>query len=252
MKTNYEAVILDLDGTTVASREAAMPSQRVIKAVQAAQKLAHVSVATGRPYDYALPIVRALGLHGPSVFNGGAEIVEAHSGNVIQKQYLSQAAMKELVTLSLPFGYNVYTDDDKYSTPITSPDQVINGAAKLFIESIKASDAIHLLEELAAVTTASAHTTTSWQEGDVLDVHVTHVNGTKRHGVEKLITLLGTNKELTLAIGDSYNDIPLLEAVGFKVAMGNAPEEVKSIADYVAPSLEDDGVAVTLERFILS
>ena len=54
-----------------------------------------------------------------------------------------------------------------------------------------------------------------------------------------------------MAIGDGHNDIPLLEAAGFKVAMGNAPDEVKAVADYVAPSLQDDGVAEAIERFIL-
>ena len=45
--------------------------------------------------------------------------------------------------------------------------------------------------------------------------------------------------------------IPLLMACGLKIAMGNAYEELKSIADYVAPPIEEDGVADAIEKFIL-
>lgn len=45
--------------------------------------------------------------------------------------------------------------------------------------------------------------------------------------------------------------MPLFESVGFKVAMGNAPKELKEIADYVAPTVQEDGVADVIERFIL-
>ena len=247
---NYEAVILDLDGTTVASREGSLPSQRVIDAVKKAQDKVHVVVATGRPYSYAVPIIEVLGLTGPGVFNGGAELRESSTGEIIRRQIISKADMKELVRLSLPFGYDVYTDAEQYETPLKSPDDITEGASKLFIEAVRTNDAIHLLEELEAVELASAHPTTSWMEGDVVDIHVTHSSATKKHGVERIISLLNTTKARTMAIGDSHNDIPMLEAAGFKVVMGNAPEEVKAVADYVTATLENDGVAEAIEKFI--
>lgn len=249
----YKLILLDLDGTTVASNGAALPSARVIKAVAAVKEKQKVivSLATGRPYNFAKNVINALDLDGPIVCNGGAEIVDAKTGEILHQTYLSKEAMKELVRLSLPFGYRVYTDNDQYSEPLSSEADVDKGAAKLFIENVAVKDAVFVLEELAAVTSAAAHPTTSWGEGDVVDIHVTHLDGTKRHGVERLMKLLGFSQNETLAIGDSYNDIPLLEAAGLKVAMGDAPEEVKAIADFIAPTLADDGVAVTLERYIL-
>ena len=248
----YKLVILDLDGTTVASNGDALPSDRVIKAVKAAQKKVHISLATGRPYDLSLPVIKALGLHGPSVFNGGSEIVETSTGEVLKTQLISIEAMQELVKLSLPFGYKIYSDQDQYTKPITDTKQITEAASKFFIEAVKTADIVPMLQELAAVKTASAHPTSSWYKGDVLDIHVTHISGTKRHGVERLITMLDINKDEVIAIGDSHNDIPLLEAAGFKVAMGDAPSEVKAVADHIAPTLAEDGVADTLERFILN
>ncbi|MNJ65111.1 putative phosphatase [compost metagenome] len=52
-------------------------------------------------------------------------------------------------------------------------------------------------------------------------------------------------------MGDGYNDIAMLEFAGFGVAMGNAPEEIKQLADYVTDTNMNDGVALVVESFIL-
>jgi HAD superfamily hydrolase (TIGR01484 family) len=248
----YELLLLDLDGTTVASKGDALPSQRVIDAVGEAQKHVKVALATGRPFDLALPIIESLKLTGRGVFNGGAEIIDMETREVLSRQLLSAASLQELVHLALPFGYNVYTDDDQYANALTRPEDVTEPAAKLFIEAVSTKDAIHMLEQLNGVPEASAHPTTSWDDGDVVDIHVTHEHATKRHGAEQLIAMLGLSKEQVIAVGDSHNDVPLLEAAGLKAVMGNAPDEVKELADYVAPSLADDGVADVIEKYILA
>ena len=56
--------------------------------------------------------------------------------------------------------------------------------------------------------------------------------------------------EKTLAIGDSENDVAMLQTAGIGVAMGNAKEHVREIADVVAPDNEHDGVAWTVERLL--
>jgi hydroxymethylpyrimidine pyrophosphatase-like HAD family hydrolase len=53
-----------------------------------------------------------------------------------------------------------------------------------------------------------------------------------------------------MAIGDSYNDLPLLRAAGFGVAMGSAPQELKAEADAVVADVEHDGVAEAIDRFV--
>jgi len=54
-----------------------------------------------------------------------------------------------------------------------------------------------------------------------------------------------------IGVGDGPNDYPLLMGSGFKVAMGNAVPELKEIADFIAPSVEEDGVATVIEKFVL-
>lgn len=247
----YKLLILDLDGTTVASKQDALPSEAVVSAISNAKRTIKVAIASGRPFPLAKPVIDALGLSGIGVFNGGAEIIDMQTGEIKSKQMIPAETMKELFTICAPFGYNLYTDADEYSTVLKNSEDVTSSAAKFFIEEVATKDVIAMLEELTAVKGISAHPTSSWGEGDVVDIHVTHEHGTKRYGVERLIEMLGLATEDVIAIGDSHNDLPLLEAVGLKIAMGNAPKEIKQVADFVTTDLEEDGVAVAINKFVL-
>ncbi|MFA9556949.1 Cof-type HAD-IIB family hydrolase [Evansella sp. AB-rgal1] len=74
---------------------------------------------------------------------------------------------------------------------------------------------------------------------------------TKGSSISKLIDLLGIKREEVIAIGDSYNDLEMIEFAGLGVAMGNAPDEIKQKADFVTESNENEGVAYVIDRFIL-
>ena len=74
----------------------------------------------------------------------------------------------------------------------------------------------------------------------------------KGSGLRKLCELLGIRPARVLAIGDNDNDIPLLQAAGYGVAMGNCTPGLRAVADWVAPSVSEDGVAVALEKLVLA
>lgn len=65
---------------------------------------------------------------------------------------------------------------------------------------------------------------------------------TKSYGIQKLLDYLQMDKADTVAFGDGYNDLEMLESVGFGVAMGNAVEQLKEAADYVTDSVDEDGI----------
>ena len=54
-----------------------------------------------------------------------------------------------------------------------------------------------------------------------------------------------------MAFGDGGNDKSILQAAGTGIAMGNAPDDVKAAADYVTASVDDDGVAKAIRKFLL-
>ena len=66
----------------------------------------------------------------------------------------------------------------------------------------------------------------------------------------KLCELLNIDEKDAIAIGDDYNDISMFKIVGYSVAMENSSDEVKSYADHVTKSNEEDGVAIFLEKLI--
>ncbi len=78
-----------------------------------------------------------------------------------------------------------------------------------------------------------------------------HKDCNKGAGVKALADYLGIDKSEVICVGDEGNDKHMIEFAGLGVAMGNATEEIKSIAQYVTLSNEEDGVAHLIEKFIL-
>jgi hydroxymethylpyrimidine pyrophosphatase-like HAD family hydrolase len=70
---------------------------------------------------------------------------------------------------------------------------------------------------------------------------------TKWSGIQRLAAEWGVSVAQMCAVGDDVNDIPMIEAAGIGVAMGNAQPEVKAAADYIAPSHDEDGLAAVVE-----
>ena len=73
--------------------------------------------------------------------------------------------------------------------------------------------------------------------------------GGKDKGIEALIEYLGIDRSETIAFGDGENDISMLEYAGIGVAMGNSSDKVKSHADYVTGTVDEDGIACAVEHF---
>jgi Cof subfamily protein (haloacid dehalogenase superfamily) len=102
-------------------------------------------------------------------------------------------------------------------------------------------------EKVRGILDGRANVTRSLPEFvEVLDPSVN--KGTALRFVAKR---LGLQSEETMAIGDSWNDAQLLEAAGFGVAMGSAPEELRAVADAVVADVAHDGVAEAIEKYVL-
>jgi Cof subfamily protein (haloacid dehalogenase superfamily) len=73
----------------------------------------------------------------------------------------------------------------------------------------------------------------------------------KGKALEALALHLGVLLSEVMAVGDGTNDITLLDKAGLAVAMDNAPDEVKAVADHIAPDVDQNGLAAAVERFLL-
>ena len=89
---------------------------------------------------------------------------------------------------------------------------------------------------------------TSWFNGCV---DIFSDNEGKVEGIKRILDLYGIKKEETMAIGDGDNDIDMLKYCKVAVAMGNATDKVKSMADYVAADVDDDGIFKAMQHYDL-
>lgn len=83
-------------------------------------------------------------------------------------------------------------------------------------------------------------------------IHLTDPDVDKGSSLGIIANEMGIKTDEILAIGDSENDIEFLKVAGMKVAVSNADEELKAIADYVTEHPHGDGVAEAIEKFILN
>lgn len=86
---------------------------------------------------------------------------------------------------------------------------------------------------------------------DAKNFEVVNVGVNKGKALKFLADKLNITKEEIIAIGDNENDCPMYEVAGLKVAMGNAEETIKELADYITLTNDENGVAETIERFVL-
>lgn len=77
-------------------------------------------------------------------------------------------------------------------------------------------------------------------------------DGGKPIGMQAVMARYGIRREETIAFGDGTNDVDMLAYAGIGVAMGNAEPEVKAVADYVTASVDEDGIAEAVRRFVLT
>lgn len=248
----YRALVLDLDGTTVPSGRDGMPSKKVKNAISAAQTQGvNVCFATGRSLRFSKHLMTELNIQCPCVINNGPEIYDPKENKFIKRVFVSIDGQKEAIEIAQRFGIELRTSSDEFERPLSTKSKLDENTVKLFVGSLKEHLAISFAEELEAVEGISAHITTSWNPG-VVDLMITDIKASKKHGIEELLKILSVDKSETIGIGDYHNDLPLFESVGFKVAMGNAPKELMVAADLIVGSIEEDGVAQAIDKLILN
>jgi HAD superfamily hydrolase (TIGR01484 family) len=248
----YKALMLDLDGTTIPNKRDGMPSEKVRDAVAKANKKLFVGIVTGRPYFWVKEIAKSLELSGPSIVSGGAQIVDGISHKVLWQKIIPHETMVSFCHLleknSYPFLLQSFDSDIIKSQHLNFSS--IPNSILLTVPELLSKQADKLIEEMNGYTDIALHKMVGWNDGTEW-IHMTHIEATKQYAIFEVAKILGIKTHEIIGVGDGYNDFPLLMACGLKVAMGNAVEDLKAIADYIAPSVEEDGVADVIEKFIL-
>lgn len=245
----YKAIIFDLDGTAIPNKKDGMPSKRLINIIQEIKDEVFVCAATGRPMDHCRHILNSLGLKAPCIVSGGTKIIDPISEKVLWSKSLNTTQVKAILDVVRNYHYPVYlgqSDDtgSHVNRVVTDSHNIV------YIEPVTPEDTIKIFDEFRKIPDIAFHTANSWTDGH-LDIQVTHKEATKGHAVEILLKILNVKKGETIGFGDSNNDLPIFEGVGYKVAMDNASEDLKRAADFVASHAESNGLAEAIETLVL-
>ncbi len=250
MTKKYKAIITDVDGTLIPNRKDGEISPKVTGAIHKAKSHIHFGLATSRDREDVYRISSHLSLSGPSIIYGGCWIIEARSQEVLWKQNIEIDAFMEAYTIAKQLGfYFVVNDNGKKYKP--EQEYISESPINIWGHGLTHQQLQAFLKRTSHLSTISTHAIPSWKEGKI-DFITNHALATKQHAVFEVSKLLGIKTDEIIGIGDGANDIPLLMACGMKVAVGNAVEDLKAIADYIAPSVEEDGIADVIEKFIFA
>ena len=277
---DIKLVALDLDGTLFDN--SSRISERNLTAIRSiTDKGIHVVISTGRPFE-GIPFdqIKGTGINYAITANGSG-IYEISTGKCLYENAMDE----ELVTPILNFllTRDIHMDafiGGKGYTPIqcvetaqklTVPSSIKNyiittrtrldnilqfihenqlKVQKMTLNFYPAADGTLIDRETVRKFLVSNPSITTVC-GGYNNLEFTRADANKGVGLRKLAEILGVNPDATMAIGDTENDLAIIEAAGIGVAMGNATDAVKARADYVTTTNTKDGVAAAIEHLIL-
>lgn len=277
---DIKLVALDLDGTLFDN--SSRISERNLTAIRSiTDKGIHVVISTGRPFE-GIPFdqIKGTGINYAITANGSG-IYEISTGKCLYENAMDE----ELVTPILNFlltrdihmdafiGGKGYTPVQCVETAqkLTVPSSIKNyiittrtrldnilqfihenqlKVQKMTLNFYPAADGTLIDRETVRKFLVSNPSITTVC-GGYNNLEFTRADANKGVGLRKLAEILGVNPDATMAIGDTENDLAIIEAAGIGVAMGNATDAVKARADYVTTTNTKDGVTAAIEHFIL-
>lgn len=275
MKQKIRMVGLDLDGTLLDSQKQISQYTRTVIERALAQGI-EVLVSTGRPIS-AIPqeILTIPGMK-YAVTANGARIIELAMNRVIYENLLSVEIAAQVVDVLQDYDtiHEIFIDGKSYTyaealknvydyfeepgmaeyllntrIPVENVKETlfefnasVDKVHGIFRNLEERKAAIERLKQIQGIVVTGAF-------GNSLEINKEGTD--KGKGMLRLGELLGIKQEEIMACGDGMNDYEMLKSVGFAVAMENGHSRLKEIADYIAASNNEDGVAKAIEKFVL-
>jgi Cof subfamily protein (haloacid dehalogenase superfamily) len=222
-------------------------------------------IVTGRMYRSAKRYLDDLGLSGPIVCYQGAVVADAE-GHFLRHVPIPLEPAREAIAAIVAGGHhlNVYVDDELYVSEVTPEARAYADFQDLPIHPVGdvlawldspptklvAVGERHVMDELEIELKErfDGRLYISKSLPEFLELAAPGV--TKAEGLAFAAELLGVDLSRIVAFGDGENDVELVHAVGYGVAVANAHERVLEAADFVCPRDRDEGVAQVLEAFL--
>lgn len=272
MSIKYKLLVIDVDGT-ILNRANKISDEDVVAVKQATKAGIKVSLCTGRVPQGCRLVLQELGLDGYHIFFDGALVSNLETGDEIYAVPISPELVRETTVYARKnrLHYDVYSSTRFYS----QGDDWATEIRKSFfhLEPVLADfDALSRTERImkgTVVTRTEAErdrarlfqqhfkgkldfswtTTPAFPEVHFINVINPEVN--KGKALAELCRFFKIPLAETMAIGDGLNDVALLKAAGFAVAMGNCAAELRAVAHTITHDVEHSGVADAIKKFLI-
>jgi len=260
-------LVFDVDGTLVDDdQNLSQDTSSILIKLQ--QKGILVSFATGKILPSVAHLVEILQIKIPVILANGA-LLQYPNGNFVHQKYLSPALIRNLLycctqydaDLALFTPEHIFVLKENFNTDhikcefkekitVISAWEEVEDYFEQICKAIYINrtnrDEIHRIRDYLSVEISCNG---SISTGSPDSVEVMPANVSKRHGLEILCKHVGVSPAEVMAFGDQINDKGMIEYAGLGVAVGNAIEEIKSIADFVIGTNNDAGPAEFLRTF---
>lgn len=265
---NYKLAFFDIDGTLLGfNGEYTERLKAALRAVQQAGM--KTAIASGRPMFAAEFLIRELGLEAAGVFYTGALVYDPQAATMLAQHSLAEQDVAALLDAarSLSLYTEVCTADQYYiekSHPISDKHAHHLRCHPVHTDFSDLNKNEPVIKLLLAVDCRSQHPLLHQletrfphlifayaqlaEEPDWLFVSIISQHACKKAAFNRLIEYHGVCRDQVIAFGDAQSDMEFLRLAGTGVAMGNAPDSVKRVADYVTLPVWEDGVAHVLEQ----
>lgn len=259
---------IDLDDTLLDAGLRVAPD--CITAIQAARAQGvRVTLSTGRMYQSALPYAKQLEIDVPLITYQGAWVKNSQTEEVLYYKPLAYELSKQTMAFFKGFGvhYHTYFNDELCMEHLTEEGidySRLTGVSPLIMKDL--IDELHRHEAMKIMAITDNQKVLLEMESELRSrfgqglyitrskpyfLEVMSREASKANALQVIASHYGIDRKEVMAIGDSYNDIDMIEWAGLGVAMGNAFDPVKEAADFVTTTNEEAGVAEAIRRFVL-
>jgi Cof subfamily protein (haloacid dehalogenase superfamily) len=276
----YKLLCIDMDGTLLNRKK--IVSEYTKNAIRKAHELGvHVVIATGRVYNNAAFYSNLIGVKSPVIASNGAIIKEKTEDKVIYKNKLGAYNLKKIIDIcekhKLKVNLNTHNsiicssrfvyiitkylflksminaEDGKMNIKYMSTDKLLKYIEKNDEDIIKC-EIININEQKLNGSKEDFKKVKTLEivSSSKKNIEITSSCVSKGQAVEALAKYYNIKRDEIITIGDSQNDLSMIEYAGLGVAMGNGTELVKSKADYITDTNDNDGVAKVIDKFILN
>lgn len=263
-------LVLDIDGTlTTSSKEISPETKRGLLMIQERGHI--VMLASGRPTPGMTRYAEELELKkygGYLLSFNGARIINCRTGEIVYQRTLPPAVIPRLYEFAKSHncGLISYEGEDVISgngideyielearingMPVREVDNFVNYITfdvNKCLMTAPPEDAEKYVKELQEEFAGIL----SIYRSEPFFIEIMPKNVDKAASLDRMLETVGLTKEDAICCGDGYNDITMIEYAGVGVAMANAREEVKAVADYITKSNDEDGLVDVIDKFII-